>query len=71
MDAPCRGCPDRYPACHDHCQKYQQWLAEFRVRTAERRKEMHLESSLNQYKFDFRCRMNKRRIYRRKHRKPR
>lgn len=19
--APCKGCPDRYPACSDHCQK--------------------------------------------------
>ena len=21
---PCRKCPDRYPACHDKCEKYQQ-----------------------------------------------
>lgn len=27
---PCRGCPDRYPACQDHCQKPERlaWKAE-------------------------------------------
>jgi len=27
---PCRGCPDRYPACSDHCQKpeFLAWKAE-------------------------------------------
>jgi endogenous inhibitor of DNA gyrase (YacG/DUF329 family) len=27
---PCRGCPDRYPACSDHCRKpeYQAWKDE-------------------------------------------
>lgn len=27
---PCRGCPDRYTACSDHCQKpeFQAWKAE-------------------------------------------
>ena len=26
---PCHGCPDRYPACSDHCDKpeYLEWLA--------------------------------------------
>lgn len=28
MKAPCKGCPDRYPACHDHCKKYGEWRAE-------------------------------------------
>jgi len=22
MGWPCKNCPDRYPACHDHCKKY-------------------------------------------------
>lgn len=27
---PCRGCPDRYPACSDHCMKdaFLKWKAE-------------------------------------------
>ena len=27
---PCKGCPDRYPACSDHCRKqaYLDWKAE-------------------------------------------
>ena len=20
--SPCKDCPDRYPACHDHCERY-------------------------------------------------
>ena len=22
---PCLNCPDRYPACHDHCDRYKEW----------------------------------------------
>ena len=36
MNAPCKGCPDRYPACHDHCERYQAFHAE-RVRIREGR----------------------------------
>lgn len=25
---PCRDCPDRHPACHDHCERYTAWRAE-------------------------------------------
>lgn len=27
---PCKGCPDRYPACSDHCEKpnFLEWKAE-------------------------------------------
>ena len=28
MTAPCRGCPDRYPICHDQCPRYAQYKAE-------------------------------------------
>lgn len=28
VNAPCRDCPDRYLACHDHCPKYQAFRAE-------------------------------------------
>lgn len=30
MNAPCKDCPDRHIACHDHCQKYQEWKKAFR-----------------------------------------
>lgn len=36
---PCHGCPDRYPACSDHCQKpeFLEWKAEQqRIREARR-----------------------------------
>lgn len=23
MQTTCKDCPDRYPGCHDHCEKYQ------------------------------------------------
>lgn len=26
----CKDCKDRYPACHDHCEKYQNALAEWK-----------------------------------------
>lgn len=28
INSPCYGCPDRYPACHDHCDKYKDFRAE-------------------------------------------
>ena len=24
-NAPCKDCPDRYPACSSNCQKYREW----------------------------------------------
>ena len=24
-NAPCKGCPNRHPACHDSCKAYQDW----------------------------------------------
>ena len=41
---PCKGCPDRYPACSDHCKKpeYIAWKAEQnRIREAKQR-EAHI-----------------------------
>ena len=32
--SPCKGCPDRKPACHDKCERYQIWLAEYRKQEA-------------------------------------
>ena len=27
MTCPCRGCPERHEACHDHCERYKAWKA--------------------------------------------
>lgn len=35
-DSPCKDCPDRKPACHDQCQKHQNWHAEYRKEEAEK-----------------------------------
>ena len=46
---PCHGCPDRYTACSDHCQKpeFLKWKAE-QERIRENR---NARSSLNAYVF--------------------
>lgn len=37
---PCKGCQDRYPACHDHCEKYKEIKAlELKRKNAERGKQ--------------------------------
>ena len=40
----CHKCTDRYPACHDHCEKYQQELqehiAEYRMIKDKRKEEV-------------------------------
>ena len=23
--APCKGCSERHPGCHDHCEEYKEW----------------------------------------------
>lgn len=28
---PCKGCTERHPACHDHCETYQHWAAQSRA----------------------------------------
>lgn len=30
----CRDCPDKHPGCHDHCEKYQSALAEWKEKKA-------------------------------------
>lgn len=35
---PCKGCTERTPGCHDHCEKYQPWKkAREECKAAERR----------------------------------
>ena len=37
MNAPCKDCPDRHTACHDHCEKYKAWKEEHdRINKARR-----------------------------------
>jgi hypothetical protein len=41
MKAPCKDCPDRHPACHDHCGKYQAFhLERVRIHEAQARESM-------------------------------
>lgn len=37
--SPCKGCPDRYTACSDHCKKpeFLKWLAEKKLVAKNRR----------------------------------
>lgn len=28
---PCKGCPERHEACHDHCQRFAAWRAQHRA----------------------------------------
>lgn len=32
MNAPCLGCKERHPACHDSCEKYKVWMCEEKKR---------------------------------------
>ena len=36
---PCYKCPDRHEACHDHCERFQDWREPF--------KEIYLERKIN------------------------
>lgn len=35
--APCKGCPNRYPACHDKCEHYISWKKELEVSKQDNR----------------------------------
>ena len=26
---PCKGCTDRHPGCHDHCEKHKEWCDQY------------------------------------------
>ena len=48
MKAPCYGCPDRYPGCHDHCDKYKEWKAKYdeaKKRSEEERYSLYVPES--------------------------
>lgn len=35
--APCKGCTERQLSCHDNCQKYKEWKADFQRERAYNR----------------------------------
>lgn len=45
-NAPCRGCSERYPGCHDHCSNYQEWNSANRAAKEARRKEIYTDHTL-------------------------
>lgn len=38
---PCKGCTERFPSCHAHCQRYLDWKAEYDRIEANRKKYMY------------------------------
>lgn len=54
---PCKGCEERFPACHDVCEKYQAWKQE-RAKTKEKiRRFNELEGVVIKHKGDLWVRM--------------
>lgn len=41
--SPCKGCTERYTACHDYCEKHKDWLDRYRAQ------QKHLESNRNRW----------------------
>ena len=65
----CQNCPDRYPGCHSHCEKYIQEKAEYDATMAEKRKEAEIRNGLNSFLYNSIEKTNKQINYRRKYRK--
>lgn len=45
--APCKECKDRYPACHDHCQRYKEYKAKLAKNKIDKR-----NRELNDYVYE-------------------
>ena len=60
IGACCRDCQDRYPACHDKCEKYKEAYTEW-IAYKEKIKEARKPSEADKYKFQSIDRMRKRR----------
>lgn len=43
MVGPCKDCPDRHLACHDHCEKYQAYKA----KNNKRLEEQHIQGAID------------------------
>lgn len=45
---PCtKDCPERYPGCHDHCDKYKTARAKYDERMAKERLDRHIDNYQN------------------------
>ena len=40
---PCKGCTERCTACHDHCEKYKNWLEQYHAQ------QKHLKDNANRW----------------------
>lgn len=50
LNAPCRNCDNRHPACHDSCKAYIQAKKQRNVQIAEIRKKRNQDREYYQYK---------------------
>ena len=46
MTVPCKDCPDRFPACHDHCPKYKAYKEEREAYKAAKRAERDIDNTI-------------------------
>ncbi len=51
MSFTCKGCPDRTPGCHDHCEKYQKEKAEYEARKQEVDKARAIRQSVEDQRY--------------------
>ena len=56
---PCLDCPDRYPACHDHCDRYKEWKEIHERKRAAAREQKQSEVEIVSYELDRFRRMKK------------
>ena len=52
MKAPCRGCGERYPGCHDHCERYQEASTKWEEYKMRIRKVKHLYREADAFKIE-------------------
>lgn len=48
----CKDCPDRYLGCHDHCEKYQKALAEWKEKKRFAKKVKRLSREYDGFKIE-------------------
>lgn len=58
----CKDCPDRHPACHDHCQKFSAWRKEHAKETDYNR-QMTVSGMVYHYGYDDKHREKGRKRY--------
>ncbi len=51
MTFTCKGCPNRAPGCHDHCEKYQDEKAEYEARKDQLNKDKAVRQSVNAQRY--------------------